>query len=72
MKSMKQVAVADPAAAMVAALGDSWKALSGLAVAPDSLAALQSEYLADAVALWNRDGVGQVLDRKSTRLNSSH
>jgi polyhydroxyalkanoate synthase len=51
---MKQVAVADPAAAMVAALGDSWKALSGLAVAPDSLAALQSEYLADAVALWNR------------------
>jgi polyhydroxyalkanoate synthase len=54
MKSMKEIAVGDPAAAMATSLRESWQALSGLAVPPDTVVALQGEYLADAVALWNR------------------
>ena len=54
MQATKAIAPADPAAAMSAALGNTWKALSGLAVPADVLATVQGEYVADAVALWNR------------------
>jgi polyhydroxyalkanoate synthase subunit PhaC len=54
MKSKHEVSATDPGAAMAVSLGHAWKSLSGLAIAPEALAALQSEYLADATALWNR------------------
>jgi polyhydroxyalkanoate synthase subunit PhaC len=53
MQATKAIAPADPAAAMSAALGNTWKALSGLAVPADVLATVQGEYVADAIALWN-------------------
>ncbi len=39
--------------AMSAAMGDAWKTLSGLKVAPHTLQQLQREYVEAATALWN-------------------
>jgi polyhydroxyalkanoate synthase len=54
MEPSRKIAATDSGETMAVALGDAWKALSGLAVPPDALTKLQSEYLADAVCLWNR------------------
>src|SRR5665213_485711 len=54
MQAKKEIVVADAGAAMTAALGDAWKALSGLALPSAVLTTLQGDYVADATALWNR------------------
>ncbi len=54
MQAKKEVAMADSGVAMTAALGDAWKALSGLALPSAALTTLQGDYVADATALWNR------------------
>ncbi len=63
-------AAAESAAAMTAAFGEAWKAMSGLAVPGEALVKLQSDYLAEAVDLWNRtlhvddSGVAKSADRR--------
>jgi polyhydroxyalkanoate synthase len=54
MQAKKEIAAAEPGAAITAALGDAFRALSGLALPTEAMTALQAEYVADAVSLWNR------------------
>ncbi len=41
------------AQAMGAAMSDLWKSVQGLAVSPESLSALQTQYLSEAARVWN-------------------
>ncbi len=46
-------ALTEGAQAMTQSLGDSFKAMAGVSLPADKLAALQSDYLSQAAALWN-------------------
>ncbi len=47
-------AATDPADAFGAAVGDLWKSMSGLSLAPERLAEMQGDYLRSAGDIWNQ------------------
>lgn len=47
-------AATDPADAFGSAVGDLWKSMSGLSLAPDRLAEMQGDYLRSAGEIWNQ------------------